>query len=111
MLHHGRIRLVQIPVRQAEIAVAEAQMLESQGVIAEVEIRRLVLAGVEDLDAIVGEVALAEDRIEEVVGLVAPLQLVPSGQAADEEVVPLVKTVPEVGECDLDLALCHAMPS
>ena len=105
--HPSDVGRIKEPVRQPQIAVSELHPLEAQGVVTEIEVRRLVLAGIKDLDTVVIQMVVAENREEQIIRFVAQHHLSKPGQDAGEEIIRRVKPVPEICECDLDLAGLH----
>ena len=97
------IRVFVKPIqRQAVIAVAEAEVVERERVVAEVEVGADVFAGVENADAVVAEKVVAEAAEDEMFRVGMNLDLMAAAQEADEKIVARVVRVVEVGELEAE---------
>ena len=102
VVHLGKILAVQVVGGEAEIAVAKRHVVGADGVVAEIEVRRDVLPGVENLDAVVTQVPFSVIGVEEVVGLLAQLDLVILDQDAVEQALFDDEARLEIHEGDFD---------
>lgn len=102
VVHLGEGLPVEIVGREAEVPVAQSNVIQPDRVVAEIEIGCDVLPGVEDLHAVVAQVPFPVIRIEQVVRFLAQFDLIVLQEHAVKQALLGLETRLEIHESDFD---------
>ena len=102
VVHLGEILAVQIVGGETEIPVAEGDVVQSDGVVAEIEVGRDILACIKDPDAVIAQVPFPVVRIEYVIRFLAQFDLIVLQEHAVEQALLGFEARLEIHESDFD---------
>ena len=91
--------------RNPDIAITKLHTIESNCVIALIEVRSNTFAGIEDSDAVIFQMLIAEARVNDIVRIIRENHMVFLRQRLNKLVVSFIKSLEEINEFHLSIFL------